>query len=123
MQDRDPARWLARHPRFRWKDGMLDRLGARLVLDAWKHPSIEAPTGENGPNLSDPATGGVLLSILDEEGLLTDVVRDQGGWIVAIRTPEGIEGYFADTLGEAAAWALLAGWGEDLEVIDEVEVA
>jgi len=102
---------------------MLERLGARLVLDAWKHPTIEMPTEKGQPNLKDPATGGVLLSVLDDEGLLTDVVRDMGGWIVAIRTPDGVEGYFADTLGEAAAWALLAGWGEDLEVSHEVEVA
>ncbi len=123
MDDTDPAVRLARHPRFGWRDGMLDRLGARLVLDAYKHPSVDLPTRHQLPNLADPATGGVLLSILDDEGLLTDVVRDMGGWIVAIRTPDGVQGYLADTLGEAAAWALLAAWGEDLEVGHGVEVA
>lgn len=102
---------------------MLDRFGARLVLDKYRHPSVEPP-GENGvPNLSDPATGGILLSILDDEGLLTDVVRDLGGWVVAIKQGDGVQGYLADTLGEAAAWALLAAWGEDLDYGHGVEVA
>lgn len=110
----DPAERLVLHPRFEWRDGMLDRLGARLVLDSWKHCTTETPDGKGVLNLADPATAGVLLAVLDSEGLLTDVVREEAGWIVAIRTEDGLEGYIADSLGEAAAWALLAGWGEDV---------
>ena len=114
MDSHDPAERLARHPRFQWRDGMLDRLGARLVLDGWRHCSTEDPDEAGVPNLADPGTAGALLAVLDSEGLLTDVVREESGWIVAIRTEDGLAGYIADSLGEAAAWALLAGWGEDV---------
>lgn len=102
---------------------MLDRYGARLVLDNWKHPAIDAPGHDKGINLADPATAGVLLALLDEEGAVTDVVRDESGWIVAIHAGDDVEGYVAETLGEAAAWALLAWWGEDLGVNTDVSVA
>ncbi len=123
MDKRDPATWLASHPRFRWRDGMLDRFGARLILDRWKHPAVEAPEPGRALNLTDPGTAGVLLALLDEEDALSDIVRDSQGWIVAIRDTNGeVHGFFADTLGEAAAWALLAWWGEDIGVV-EVSVA
>lgn len=117
MDRRDPSTWLTTHPNFSWRDGMLDRFGGRLVLDGWKHPSIEAPEAKRGLNLADPATGGVLLALLDEEGALTDVVRTEEGWVVAIHDGQGeLQGYVAESLGEAAAWALLAWWGEDIGV-------
>jgi hypothetical protein len=124
MNRRDPSLWLSSHPNFRWRDGMLDRYGARLVLDTWKHPAVDAPGHDKGLNLADPATAGVLLALLDEEGAITDVVRDEEGWIVAILAEgDRIEGYVAETLGEAAAWALLAWWGEDLGLSAGVSVA
>lgn len=123
MSSRDLASWLVRNPRFRWRDGMLDRHGARMVLEAWTHPAVTAPDASVGLNLDDPGTGGVLLSLLDEEGALSDVVRVGDGWIVAIRVGEEIEGFHGESLGVAAAFALLAAWGEDLEPYREVEVA
>ncbi|MCA9569106.1 MAG: hypothetical protein KC656_14760 [Myxococcales bacterium] len=117
MDRRDPSTWLTSHPNFKWRDGMLDRYGARLVLDQWKHPAVEVPGHQSGINLADAGTAGVLLTLLDEEGALTDVVREADGWIVAIHDGEDdIQGFVGDTLGEAAAWALLAWWGEDLGI-------
>jgi hypothetical protein len=97
--------------------------GGRLVTDAFKHPTADLPAAGVPPNLADCATAGVILEILDSEGLLTDVVREADCWIVAIRQDGDIQGYAADTLGEAAAWALLAGWGEDLGLSVDIEVA
>lgn len=103
---------------------MLDRFGGRLVLDQWKHPAIEAPDAKRGVNLADPGTAGVLLALLDEEGAVTDVVRAEEGWIVAIHDGAGdVQGFVAETLGEAAAWALLAWWGEDIGISVEPYVA
>jgi len=91
---------LSNHSRFRWVDGMLDtsgkRSGGRSTL----------------PVLSDHATAGCLLGLADELGVLTDVVRDQDGWIVAVDLPQGLKGFAADHLGEAASWALLEAWAE-----------
>lgn len=97
----DPAERLAEHPRFRWSEGMRDRQGRRVVdLDLW----------DGGvPDLDDFPTAGALLGLLDETGILTDVVRESDHWIVAVELPgTGLQGWAADTLGEAAAWALLA---------------
>ena len=48
--------------------------------------------------------------MLDEIGALTDVVRSGGEWIAAIDSSGEVRGYVGATLGEAAAWALLAAW-------------
>lgn len=102
---------------------MLDRHGARLVLDSWIHPAVEAPAASVPINLADPSTGGVLLACLDDEGALSEVIRVEDGWVVAIRVGDDVAGFQGDSLGEAAAWALLALWGEDLGLTREVEVA
>ena len=95
---------LSKHPNFRWREGMRDTRGLRVVeLDLW---DAAAP-----PDLADPATGGCLLAALDETGRLTDVVREGGEWIVAVDLPQdGLYGWAADTLAEAAAYALLGLW-------------
>ncbi|HHO51604.1 MAG TPA: hypothetical protein ENK18_12200 [Deltaproteobacteria bacterium] len=100
------AEQIVHHPRWSWREGMADAQGVRVVdLDLW--------TGSDAlPDLSDFATAGVLLGVLTETGLFTDVVLQDGEWIVAVDLPgEGLQGWAADTLGEAAAWALLAAWG------------
>ncbi|MEQ1564771.1 MAG: hypothetical protein ABMA64_03950 [Myxococcota bacterium] len=106
MSDDEPSLSLQLlvHPRFRWREGMRDERGVRLVeLDLWD--------GTDPPDLADPATAGVLLQVLAETGLLTDVVRDAGEWIVAVELPEdGVQGYASDILGEAACYALLQAW-------------
>lgn len=100
----DVAKDLLSHPRFAWREGMRDRRGLRVVeIDLWD--------GVSPPDLGDFATAGVLLGVLAETGRLTDVVRQAADWIVAIDLPEdGVHGWAADTLGEAAAYALLALW-------------
>ena len=103
LTDDDPGEQLFAHPRFVWGEGMRDRRGVRIVdLGLWE---AEAP-----PDLGDPGTAGVLIAQLDETGVLSDIVKQDGEWIVAIDVGEGLQGYAAETLGEAAAWALLAWW-------------
>lgn len=100
----DPAAELLRHPRFAWREGMRDRRGVRVV-------DLELLEGMTEPDLGDWATAGVLLQLLDETGRLTDVVRQDGEFVVAVDLPEdGLQGWAADTLGEAAATALLELW-------------
>lgn len=98
--DQDLAADLVGHTRFRWIEGMLDSQGRR------------AAPQQGLPILSDAATAGCLLRIVDELGVLTDVVRDHEGWIVAVDLPKGLKGFAADRLGEAASWALLEAWAE-----------
>jgi hypothetical protein len=102
--DLDVTTRLWKHPRFGWREGMRDQRGIRVVdLDLWE---------EGGPpDLDDPATVGVLLGWLAEIDLLSDVVRQNGAWIVAVELPEeGLQGWMGDSMGEAAALALLAAW-------------
>jgi hypothetical protein len=100
----DVAEDLRFHPRFAWREGMRDQRGLRVVeLDLWD--------GTSPPDLADFATAGVLLGILDESGRLTDIVKQGSEWIVAVDLPQdGLQGWAADTLGEAAAYALLNLW-------------
>jgi hypothetical protein len=95
---------LRSHPRWRWCEGMRDRRGVRIVdLELWD--------GTEPPDLTDPATAGVMLGLLADMGLLSDVVRQDGAWIVAVDLPEdGLQGWIGDTMGEAAGWAMLAAW-------------
>jgi hypothetical protein len=100
----DLGRQLRAHPRWAWREGMRDRRGVRIVdLELWD--------GAEPPDLADDATAGVLLGMLAEMGLLSDVVRQDGSWIVAVDLPEdGLQGWMGDTLGEAAGYAMLAAW-------------
>lgn len=109
--DENPAVRLAGHPRFAWRDGMRDHHGARCVGAG---PAL-SDSGELGvPDLADDATAGILLGQLAADGTLTDVVRQDDEWIVAVDYGEGVEGYVGATMGEAAAWATLATWGEPI---------
>ncbi|MEZ4240842.1 MAG: hypothetical protein R3F59_32735 [Myxococcota bacterium] len=99
----DLATKLFRHPRFAWREGMKDQRGIRVVdVDLWD------PDGP--PDLGDAATVGILLGWLAEIDLLSDVVRQDGAWIVAVELPDGLQGWMGETMGEAAAAALLAAW-------------
>jgi hypothetical protein len=108
----DLARRLAQHPRFR--DSVCS--GMRLLTDRgdgtirWGRVPEPFATPADGrlwfPDLTDAATAGVLLSMLTAAIPLRTVVvcREQNGtWWV--------ESHIGDTLGEAAAHALLALWG------------
>lgn len=104
----DPADELFAHPRFAWREGMRDRRGVRVV-------DLELLDGMTAPDLRDWATAGILLQLLDESGRLTDVVKQDGEFVVAVDLPEdGVTGWAGETLGEAAAHALLGLW----EVLD-----
>jgi len=101
---------LVHHARFAWREGMRDHLGRRIV-----DPSLVPPAHGPDPlrpDLDDLATGGLLLGELDALGVLTDVVRSEGEWIVAVELPSELKGFAGDGLGEAAAWALLEAWAE-----------
>jgi hypothetical protein len=62
------------------------------------------------PDLEDFATAGRILELIDEYHVLSDVVRYPDQWIVAVAFGKDLRGYIADSLGEAAAWALLVVW-------------
>lgn len=100
----DPGQRLVDDPRWGWREGMVDRRGVRVVdLELWDAVDL--------PDLADPATAGILLGMLDELGVLSDVVREGAEWIVAVDLPEdGLQGWAAESMGEAAAYALLAVW-------------
>ncbi len=103
MTDDEPAEQLFEHERFKWAEGMRDKKGVRIVdLDLWD------PTSP--PDLRDLGTAGLLIGQLDETGFLSDIVKQDGEWIVAVDFDGELRGFAADTLGEAAAWALLAVW-------------
>lgn len=113
MGDLDPAVRLVADLRWKWREGMRDRLGRRIV-------DLDLHDGRSEPDLADLPTGGALLGVLDEARALTDVVRTPDEWIVAVDLNGKIQGYAADHLGEAAAWALLAVWeGKPPQVIPE----
>jgi len=105
MSDEDPALQLIRDRRWRWCEGMRDSRGRRLV-------DLDLHDGQAEPDLSDYATAGALIGLLAELGSITDVVRERDEWIVAVNLSGRLQGYIAPTLGEAAAWALLAVWAD-----------
>ena len=103
VTDDEPADQLFAHERFRWGEAMRDARGIRVVdLDLWDPKSP--------PDLRDLGTAGVLIGQLDETGFLSDIVKQDGEWIVAVELDGDLRGFAANTLGEAAAWALLAVW-------------
>jgi len=99
------AEQLISNPRWAWQEGMRDRAGVRVVdLDLWDG------TGAL-PDLDDFATAGVLLGALAAGDWLSDVVRQGDDWIVAVDVgSEGLKGWAAESLGRAAAYAMLAVW-------------
>lgn len=103
--DTDLATDLAAHARFLWVEGMCDQHGRRVVDASLVTPDLI-------PDLADMATAGRLLEQIDAMGVLTDIVRSEGEWIVAVELPSELKGFASDHLGEAAAWALLEAWAE-----------
>lgn len=112
MADEELARRVVEQPGWRWLPGMADHRGNR-VLDP------NAVDAESVPDLDDWATAGAILGLIAGYDALTDVVRDGGDWIVAVAIGGDISGYAAETLGEAAVWALMAVW----ENLPEVPLA
>lgn len=102
----DLAEQLVEHPRWEWREGMLASDGVRVVdLELWSANDVL-------PNLEDYPTAGALLGVLAELGVLSDVVIQDEDWIVAVELPDsGLQGWAAETLGEAAGWALINAWG------------
>ena len=107
----DVAGMLLEHPNWAWQAGMRMCTRDDEVLGYYDGSLPEGAW----PDLSAFATGGALLGVLDGLGILVDVAREAEEWIVAVETPEGLKGWAADTLPEAAAWALLQNWEPDEE--------
>lgn len=130
----DLARRLAAHPRWKWRAGMLGDdgwrcLGPDSVTDeiVFGAPSDEAAATSAGvrwswpshlreaavrPDLTDPATAGVMLAMLAEADSSLIAEFDGHAWVIVHPEAE-ILMHTAPTLGEASARALLAVWGEE----------
>ena len=127
-EQKELARRLAAHPRWVWRRGVQPEYSLapfvwrceRVEEDGWNPQhcdDIALPDGWPGakreawPDLTDAATGGVLLDML---GAGRCVVRDRyldgvgDEWTVG----RGNHGGRGTTLAEACARALLAEWGE-----------
>ena len=135
----DLARRLAAHPRFEWRRGMAalesspsgnwqpgdyewrilsgapDLAAVTSEHDIHEAPYMPSAFGRAYPDLTDAATGGVLLHILGPGYELAHYSRPTGTmslWVVKLRgRPDAIQ-YAGCTLAEACARALLAEWGE-----------
>lgn len=126
----DLARRLAAHPRFEWREGMAARevsltgnwqpgdYGWRILSGA---PDVAAVTSEGDmhevpympsafaravPDLTDAATGGVLLDMLGDRWR----THRLGCWAVSKGIEPDRTRHFGSTLAEACARALLAEW-------------
>lgn len=115
------ARQLAALPGFRWRRRMsavwsqlpehgghrmtLDAVDGRAYDDPWFNPVL-GRWNCDGPDLTDDATGGVLLGWLSGMGALPDVCRDETHWIVDYHG--SATRYAGNTLAEACARALIA---------------
>lgn len=108
----DLAGQLVEHPRWTLVEGMLLCTHDGTPLGRW--PLGQGPAGAL-PVLDDFPTGGALLGVLDDLGVLVDVARESEGFIVAVETGEGLRGWIDDTLAAAAGWALLATWDDEPE--------
>lgn len=103
----EAARALVAHPRWRWHHTM-----GRVCLDGDPRTLL--------PDLDDPATAGVLLDMCRQAwpGLIEVTIAGDNIAIRLLPAPKGREPYLpgprctaGDTLGHAAALALLALWG------------
>lgn len=97
----EAARALVAHPRWRWHPTM-----GRVCLDGDPRTLL--------PDLDDPATAGVLLELCrqaaTEVGIGVEWLPNRHGrvdWYVGVHQ----HARSGDTLGHAAALALLALWG------------
>ena len=116
FEQMDPAFQLVANPGWSWRDGMRDLEGSRIVYGEWTdRPKGPRLAQVHIPDLGDAATAGVLLGMLQERGVLSDVVIQDGEWIVAVVLEGELRGYVAESIGAAAAWALLAMWESDAQ--------
>lgn len=94
------AEKLVAHPRWRALG-----ISVRPSESRSNEGMIDGPTGY--PDLTDAATAGVLVGLLDPSGMrgITICRERDGTWWV--------DTYTAATLGEATARALLASWGQE----------
>lgn len=142
------ARELAGHPKFKWQAGMLAR--ERSPTGNWQpgdyewrivdgEPDLSAVTSEGDlheapnmpvgfvwahPDLTDDATGGVLLGMLDDGHVAMGPEKVQRGsapaerlWIVKTYVAPGALGApycLGVTLAEACARVLLAVWAREV---------
>lgn len=105
-EQRELARQMLDTGRFEWRAGM--RIMGADGRPVGRHEGGEPPSADHLPDLEDMATAGALLGLVDDLGVLADVAKEEGEWIVAIETDEGLKGWIGGTLGEATGWAFLA---------------
>lgn len=127
----DLARRLAAHPKFKWQPGMLAR--ERSPSGNWQpgdyewrivdgEPDLSAVTSEGDiqqaqnmpigfawayPDLTDAATGGVLLDVLGPGWTVITRIGKVDAHPTGCAGPPGVSGA---TVAEACARALLAEW-------------
>lgn len=105
----DLARDVVKLPGWRWRPGMKTRRG-RVVQGCIGAvlPAGDCPL-QSAPDLDDPATGGLVLWLL--EGRIEATRDGLGGWRLSDVSHE----VYSDTLGQACArLAYLRGhWGRD----------
>lgn len=123
----DLARRLAAHPRFEWRSGMRAMYDPapfcygtdRIDEDGWRPDHcdyIGRPDGwpdakrEAWPDLTDAATGGVLLDVL-RPGYL-EYFPEEHIWLTRKKPAPDAPYHVGKALAEACARALLAEWGE-----------
>ena len=126
----DLARRLAAHPRFVWRRGaqpvyepapfVWGRLD-RVEEDGWNPQHcdyIALPNGwpdakrEAYPDLTDAATGGVLLDMVRALFVEVEMSMNKDGFgLNCWRSFGRLVGFTGATLAEACARALLAEWG------------
>ena len=126
--ERELAVKLAGHPKWKWMIGILADDGNRVLAigdggrvliseisgmaHVWQEPS-EMPA----PFLSDPATHGCLIEMLDAAALpdrIDAIAPVAGGWRVDTMREGRIlpKHHHGSTRGEALARALLSVWSE-----------
>ena len=119
----DLERQLVADPRWRWEPGMLITDYGPGIRYCWQDemylhgadeggsggwmriPKARVGTAAYFPDLSDPATAGILLSWLPRTWMIEAV---PGGVLATANTMEDDGPICAETLGEAVARALLA---------------
>ncbi len=136
MTPDDLARRLAAHPRWEWREGMrvhavyqggsdtsvvgsVVRVAGNVLVSAW-WPDLHECRDHHVrhhlvPDLSDPATAGVLLAMLARDigpgwRDMMCLSHEDGHWVICDYQDDGPE-FIAPTLGEACARALLDVWG------------
>lgn len=131
----DLARRLAAHPRFDWLRGMAaiesppppstncqpgdtawrildespDLVAVTSELDIHEAPHMPSAFAMAIPDLTDAATGGVLLDMLRPGHL--EYFPEEHVWLTRKKSVLNVPYHAGKTLAEACARALLAEWG------------